>query len=126
MAKKTTKTGRLLKKISRERRKKRAANKPKAWTPSDTQRKGLDIVNAAGKAGIAPSEFAKKMWPTSDGWKKESKCGSGHKTKGGAMNITAGAFLGKMARSGAVKVISKPGAKPKLYAITAIGTKALR
>lgn len=52
------------------------------------------------KAGSCrPAEFAKKMWPDADGWRRSIKCGGGSHM-GGGMVLAAGGYLGKLRRDG--------------------------
>jgi len=50
-------------------------------------------------------QFAKFMWPDSDGWKTHVKVGKGV-SKGGAMPIAAGGYLGKLKKWGLVNGVS--------------------
>lgn len=51
-----------------------------------------------------PREFARRMWPDSDGWRRRAKAGPNGVSIGGGMNLAAGAFLGKLAKAGFSKV----------------------
>ena len=49
----------------------------------------------------SPREFAKKMWPDSDGWKRVHKVGRGSHC-GAAMALAGGGFLGKLRTQGLI------------------------
>lgn len=84
--------------------------KPKGCTMTPSEMEHLYTLSRV-KAGMSPREFAKRRWPHSPGWKKECSIGAGPgsagkfltKKKGGAMNVTAGAALGKLVKKGWVK-----------------------
>lgn len=63
-----------------------------------SQRRALEIVR--DNPGIAPREFAVKMWPDSMGHERHHKCGPHGSTKGGMMNMAGGGYLGKLAKAG--------------------------
>jgi len=46
----------------------------------------------------SPRQFARFMWPDSDGWKRHSKAGPNGVSRGGGMNLAAGGYLGKLER----------------------------
>ena len=48
-----------------------------------------------------PRQFAKLMWPNSDGWHRVHKLGHGA-SKGAAMPLAAGGYLGKLRRDGLI------------------------
>jgi len=49
----------------------------------------------------SPHEFAKEMWPDSEGWKRVHNVGHGSH-KGAAMSLAAGSFLGKLRADGLI------------------------
>lgn len=65
-------------------------------TPS--QEKALAILAAHGP--IRPREFAKKMWPNSEGWQHVVGCGPNGSHRGGGMYQAGGSYLGKLCRQG--------------------------
>lgn len=67
---------------------------------TESQARGVEIV--MNHSGIKPREFARKMWPDSDGWSTMTNCGYGV-SKGGGMNLAGGGYLGKLARKGWVR-----------------------
>lgn len=58
-----------------------------------SQRKALGIIDM--NPSILPREFAKKMWPNSEGWRMHSGHGS-HTRRGGGMALAGGNYLGKL------------------------------
>lgn len=54
-----------------------------------------------------PYDFARAMWPDSDGWRRVHKLGHGS-SKGAAMALAAGGFLGKLRAQGFVKWLYAP------------------
>lgn len=67
-------------------------------TLSEAQKKALEIIRDHGP--IRPREFARKMWPDSEGWRRSSRAGLYGSSRGGGMNLAAGGYLGKLARKG--------------------------
>jgi hypothetical protein len=65
---------------------------------SPARLRALRII--ADEPGIRPREFAKKMWPDSDGWKRHSRSGPKGAHRGGGMYLTGGAFLGRLNNDG--------------------------
>lgn len=61
--------------------------------------KALRII--ATKDIRSPHEFAKEMWPNSEGWQRYGKVGYGVH-KGAVMNLAAGGFLGKLRAKGLI------------------------
>jgi hypothetical protein len=50
-----------------------------------------------------PKQFAKLMWPDSDGWETHVKCGPHGSHRGGGMYLAAGGYLGKLEQRGLIK-----------------------
>lgn len=50
----------------------------------------------------SPKEFARLMWPDSDGWKRIHKCGNGA-SFGAMMPMAGGGLLGKLRAEGLVR-----------------------
>lgn len=78
--------------------------------------------------GISPAEFAKKAWPDAPGWKAKIRTGTGPKGDpvekvGGAMNVAAGAALGKLKGSGWADF--EMDGRTKRYSLTKTGEAAL-
>jgi hypothetical protein len=97
---------------------------------TEAQTRQLIILGA--NPDITPAEFARKAWPEAEGWKKICRAGAGrnhkdeyHEVEGGAMNITAGAALGKLFRAGLAEYIIPAGKRGRYYKITMDGEKAL-
>ncbi len=80
-----------------------------------TQRRALEILKY--NMIEAPSQFARLMWPDSEGWKHHTKKGHGT-TRGGGMAVAAGCYLGKLRRAGLVSNMS--------FILTAKGEEALK
>jgi len=59
----------------------------------------LQIIRA--HPGIQPREFARLMWPDSDGFRRSSRCGRGS-SRGGGMNLAGGGYLGRLRRCGLI------------------------
>lgn len=80
---------------------------------------------------ISPAEFARKAWPDAEGWKKKIRTGTGpHSDKvvereGGAMNVAAGAALGKLKGLGWATFVLDENGRTKRYSLTKTGEKAL-
>lgn len=51
----------------------------------------------------SPREFAKKMWPNSEGWQRVHKVGHGVH-RGAAMALAGGGFLGKLRGQGLIGI----------------------
>lgn len=49
-----------------------------------------------------PRQFARLMWPDSDGWDRYTKCGPYGVTRGGGMSIAGGGYLGKLCSGGLI------------------------
>lgn len=77
------------------------------------------IAEAGGR--IRPREFAKAFWPESTGHGKTYKVGRGA-TKGAALWRSAGAYLGRLANAGLVRLDDKTDA----YMLTPAGRKAAK
>lgn len=92
-------------------------------TPS--QVRALEIVEKAGV--VRPREFAKAMWPESEGWRRHSRCGPNGVHQGGGMYLAGGGYLGKLSQLGVIRqqfrgaIHSEDG-----YALTEEGKVALR
>lgn len=85
----------------------------------------LTILRKAGNAGLMPKEFAAEMWPESDGWTRQAKCGQKGSHRGGGMYMAAGGFLGRLRKRGLVEAVWKRN-RPRTYSLTAKGYRALR
>lgn len=64
---------------------------------TDAQAHALRILRDHGP--LMPSEFARRAWPDSPGWRKMHKVGHGA-TRGGGMPSAAGGVLGKLTKTG--------------------------
>lgn len=64
--------------------------------------RALQIIKAYGRP-IYPRDFARLMWPDSEGWQHSTKCGPKGVTRAGGMNLAGGAYLGKLAQRGLVQ-----------------------
>jgi uncharacterized protein YjhX (UPF0386 family) len=83
------------------------------------QRRALETIARVG-AITSAKQFARLMWPDSDGW--TTLVGHGHGVaRGGQMPSTAGSFLSRLVRKGWVTGIG--GDHP--YRLTAAGIAAL-
>ena len=49
----------------------------------------------------SPRDFARLMWPDSEGWKRVHKVGRGS-SRGAAMSLAGGGFLGKLYQKGLI------------------------
>jgi len=49
----------------------------------------------------SPRDFARLMWPDSEGWKRVHKVGRGS-SRGAAMSLAGGGFLGKLHQKGLI------------------------
>ncbi len=67
---------------------------------TEAQAKALGILDEHGAQ--SPAQFARHMWPDSEGWRNHTKCGPSGVTRGGGMPLAAGCYLGKLARRGLV------------------------
>lgn len=65
---------------------------------TDSQLRALRIIR--DNRIEMPRQFARLMWPDSDGWKTMTKCGNYGATRGGGMNLAGGAYLGKLRQWG--------------------------
>jgi len=92
-------------------------------TPS--QLKALHILKEHGP--IRPREFARLMWPDSEGWRRSTKCGPNGSTRGGGMCLAGGGYLGKLYHKGWSKeVYSQYDPTRSLgYSLTEEGWQAL-
>jgi DNA-binding transcriptional ArsR family regulator len=91
--------------------------------PSRQRLRALDVLEGEE---LTPSEFAKLMWPSSDGWRHPTKCGPNGSHKGGGMYLSAGGFLAKLERAGLVLVrIARDGTYQKRYRLSVAGKKLL-
>ena len=52
---------------------------------------------------LRPREFARRMWPESDGWRRSCRCGPNGSHRGGGMYLAAGGYLGALTRRGLVQ-----------------------
>ena len=92
------------------------------------QRRALEILSPS--MGMMAGEFARKMWPDSEGWQHSHRVGRGARN-GGMMPKVGGAYLGKLARWGLVKFVVDQvfGSKvfgSHLYRITDAGRAVLK
>ena len=69
------------------------------WCPHRRIVHALMLIRA--KEIRSPQEFAKEMWPDSEGWQRYGKVGHGVH-KGAGMNLAAGGFLGKLRYQGLI------------------------
>ena len=107
--------------------------KPAKATLTPKQMRQLHVL-AKLKGGMSPHVFAKRMWPDSPGWKKECVIGAGPKSvgkfltkkKGGAMNITAGAALGKLRKAGYVVRESASRNDTGIFKLSTLGNTTYR
>lgn len=77
-------------------------------TLTTSQLRALRLIQTAPGGYVAPRQFAKLMWPDSEGWRRRSKAGPYGSAKGGGMNLAAGGYLGKLTRKGLlVKIYDK-------------------
>jgi len=67
---------------------------------TDAQVKALAIIRDHGP--LRPREFARLMWPDSDGWRRHSRSGPNGSCKGGGMHLAGGAYLAKLNHLGLV------------------------
>lgn len=84
------------------------------------QRRGLSILRDHGP--LMPKDFAEKMWPDSEGWQRQARCGYGVHP-GGGMYTAAGGYLGKLRGRGWVRRSLEWHVNK--YVITKEGLKAL-
>lgn len=90
---------------------------------SDTVFRALKILRDA--RALMPRDFAHKMWPDSEGWDRQSKCGPKGAHRGGGMYLAAGGFLGRLCKRGlADRRYDRH--RRQTYVITAKGRRALR
>ncbi len=87
------------------------------------QRKALKILQEHGP--LTPRRFAKLMWPDSPGWDVMTNCGQYGVTRGGCMNLSAGAYLGKLRKKGLVQTPAKPHSQ-NVFTITPLGRQELK
>ncbi len=74
----------------------------------------------------APAEFARAMWPDSDGFKRHYKCGRGSST-GTMMAMAGGGFLGKLRKRGLIhEPVSYHRHVSGTFTLTAEGREALK
>jgi hypothetical protein len=66
--------------------------------PTGNQLKALGIIREHGP--LRPREFARFMWPDSEGWNHHVRCGPNGSHKGGGMYTSAGMYLGKLYQRG--------------------------
>lgn len=92
----------------------RRCQKVLAWCPTDeavrlhhegvspSLKDALLVIAAASRSGdgIYPALFAGRMWPDSEAHRISYKCGPYGSARGIALNRSAGAYLGKLARQG--------------------------
>ena len=72
--------------------------------PSDLSEsvvRALAILRAHGP--LRPREFAKLMWPESEGWLRYAQCGPYGSHRGGGMYLAGGGFLGRLRHQGLVE-----------------------
>lgn len=93
---------------------------------TQAQTRALTIVR--DHPGIRPREFAKLMWPESEGWSHHVKCGSNGSHKGGGMPLAGGGYLGKLMRLKLIRneiIFSISSHQSGGYFITLAGERAL-
>lgn len=93
---------------------------------TEAQHRALEIFSEHGP--LMPKDFAKKMWPDSDGWHRHAKCGPHGVHRGGGMYIAAGGYIGKLCRKGWVEFTRNRRFDYYLneYGITQEGRRVLR
>jgi hypothetical protein len=84
---------------------------------AEARKRMLAILEKHGPC--TPTEFARRMWPKSEGWQKYTKCGPKGTTRGGGMPLMAGGHLGRLLRKKLVRY-SQNG-----YELSAAGRKEL-
>ncbi len=87
---------------------------------SDSTARALLLIRNHGID--SPRQFARFMWPDSDGWKRRSRAGPKGVSRGGGMNLAAGGYLGKLERR---KLISRSVTVRLPYRLTEEGSAAL-
>jgi len=90
-------------------------------SPSETMVVALYLVAEHGP--IRPREFAERMWPDNQAWRRVSRCGPYGSHRGGGMHLAGGAYLGKLRRQGLVNDWGTPF--PGGYVLTARGRQLL-
>ncbi len=90
---------------------------------TDSQRKALLILRDHRVRG--GRDLAERLWPDSPGWRKVCKCGAHNaSTMGGGMNISGGAYLGKLRALGLAEYTADEWDMP-LHLPTALGLRLL-
>jgi hypothetical protein len=85
---------------------------------TETQARALQIIREHNI--VMARQFARFMWPVSDGWSTHTNCGRGV-SKGGGMNLAAGGYLGKLRRR---KLINGTGGGRR-FVLTDLGIRSL-
>lgn len=62
--------------------------------------RALEVLAGGEPGGLMPGEFARRLWPDADGWRRATKCGPYGSSRGGGMRLAGGGFLGKLAKRG--------------------------
>lgn len=78
------------------------APNPKPMKPTASVIRALKVVKA--NPDIRPREFARKMWPDSDGWNRSARSGEKGSHRGGGMYLAGGGYLGKLYNAGLLYV----------------------
>ena len=71
--------------------------------PTDKQLKALRIFAEHGP--MMPKVFAEFMWPDSEAWQHQAKCGPRGVHQGGGMYLAAGGYIGKLCKQGWVQPV---------------------
>jgi len=82
--------------------------------------KALNILNLEYGKAITANEFAKRMWPDSEGWKMVKNTGHGA-TRGKGMWLAGGSYLAKLRNRGFVTID-----EAVLFRLSFEGIRALR
>jgi hypothetical protein len=72
----------------------------KEWQAGTRTAEALHII--ATHTITAPKQFARFMWPDSDGWRSSTGHGRSGSIKGGGMSMAGGSYLGKLRRRGLI------------------------
>lgn len=92
---------------------------------TDNQIKALQCIQNSPGGYVTPHQFARLMWPFSDGWRRHSKAGPYGSARGGGMNLAAGGYLGKLTRKGLLLRITRRYGRAT-YQLSVKGKEALK
>lgn len=95
-------------------------------TLTASQRRALAIIRDHGDAIGYPKQFAKLMWPDSEGWQTHARMGRGTH-RGAGMYGAAGAYLGRLKKSGLIGSAYRGGVDrfARRWFLTKAGREAL-